>query len=65
MPLAIASREVHSLGNRRGVLVTVSGTNAAGGLVVTAKSFGLHVVNAILPEVGEAGKELVYDRVAG
>lgn len=65
MPLAIASKEVQSLGNRRGVLVTVSGTNAAGGLAVTPASFGLQKVDAILPEVGEAGKELVYDRVAG
>lgn len=65
MALSIASREVHSLGNRRGVLVTVAGTNAAGGLAVTAKSFGLHKIDALLPEVNEAGKELVYDRVAG
>jgi hypothetical protein len=65
MALSIASREVQSVGNRRAILVTVAGTNAAGGLAITPKSFGLHKIDAVLPEVGEAGKELVYDRVAG
>lgn len=65
MALSIATKQVFSLGNRRGVLFTVTGTNAAGGFAVTPASFGLHKIDAVLPEVGEAGKELVYDRVAG
>ena len=65
MALSIASKEVFSLGNRRGVLFTVTGTNGAGGFAVTPASFGLHKIDAILPEVGEAGVVLVYDRVAG
>jgi hypothetical protein len=65
MALTIASKEVLSLGNRRGVLITVTGTNAAGGFAVTPASFGLQKIDAFLPEGEEGGRYLVYDRTAG
>jgi hypothetical protein len=65
MALTFTVKPAFSFGSRRAVLIEAAGTNAAGGTAVTPSSFGLTVVDALLSEVGEAGKELVYDRVAG
>lgn len=65
MALTFTVSPAFNFGNRRAVKVLAVGTNAAGGTAVTPASFGLTVVDAFLAEVGEAGKELAYDRVAG
>jgi hypothetical protein len=65
MALSFTVNPAFSFGNRRAVRIEASGTNAAGGTAVTPSSFGLTVVDALLPEVGVGGILLAYDRVAG
>ena len=64
MALTFTVSPAFSFGNRRAVKVQAVGTNAAGGTAITPESFGLTEIDALIPEVGEAGVVLAYDRVA-
>lgn len=65
MALTFTVTPQYNFGSRRAVKIVAVGTNASGGTSVTPASFGLSVVDALLAEVGQDGKQLTYDRVAG
>jgi hypothetical protein len=65
MALTFSRLDIISLGNRRAALIEASGTNEAGGTAITPASFGLGVIDAIIPEFSGADLHLVYAKAAG